>query len=166
MKPACVNAPATEPEDSSGAGLSSGPLVPEEKWAANREKVAFAQAFPGRLGSWAEARGKTIDVVLASGPDSVVLFTDGAFLITPTPDPDPAAILSALTVARPRLEPRYRDAFATLDRLSERDRDLTRRSKLDKILGALRHNVVEIPELKAAVQQLLDEWNRTPTAHG
>lgn len=158
MEPARANAPPTEPEDSS-------PLTPEDKWAANREKVAFARVFPGKLDSWPEAVGKTVEAVFASGPDVVILFTDGMFIISPTPDPDPAAILSALAAARARLEPRYHDAFATLDRLAERDRNLTRRAKLDKLLGALRHNVAELPELKAAVQRLLDEWSRSPTAH-
>jgi hypothetical protein len=128
--------------------------------------VAFAAAFPGRLTRWSDAVGKTVDAALDSAGTAVVMFSDGTFLITPGPVVAPAAVLAALAAARPRLEPRDPEAFATLDRLAARDRELTRRAKLDRILGAIRHNAAEMPELKAAVQQLLDEWSAPPNSHG
>ncbi len=144
----------------------AGSPSPEEKWAANRAKVAFAEAFPGRLTRWSDAVGKTVDAVLDAGGTHVVVFSDGTFLITPEPALGPVVVLAALAAARPRLEPRHAEAFTTLDRLAARDRELTRRSKLDKILGAIRHNAADMPELKAAVQRLLDEWTDPPNAHG
>jgi hypothetical protein len=128
--------------------------------------VVFAEAFPGRLMRWSDAVGKTVDAVLESGGTHVVMFSDGTFLITPEPVVAPAAVLAALAAARPRLEARYAEAFGTLDRLAARDRELTRRARLDKILGAIRHNAADMPELKAAVQRVLDEWSAPPNPHG
>ena len=128
--------------------------------------MAFAGAFPGRLVRWSDAVGKTVDAVLDSAGTAVVMFSDGTFLITPEPVASPAAVLAALAAARPRLEPRNPEAFATLDRLAARDRELTRRARLDKILGAIRHNAADMPELKAAVQRVLDEWSAPPDPHG
>lgn len=114
---------------------------------------------------WSDAVGKTVDAVLESGGTHVLVFSDGTFLITPEAALVPAAVLAALAVARPRLEPRHAEAFATLDRLAARDRELTRRGKLDRILGAIRHNAADMPELKAAVQRVLDEWTDPPNSH-
>ena len=140
--------------------------TPNEKWEANREKVAFARAFPGRLVSWADAVGRTVEAVVSSGNNAVVLFADGAFLIVPQSDPEPAAILAALAAARPRLAARHAEAFGALDRLTDRDRELTRRARLDNILGAIRHNAAEIPELKEAVRRLLDDLSGAADTHG
>ncbi len=155
------------PEHDRSDGPSPAIPSPEEKWEANRSKVTFALGFPGRLADWQDAVSKTIDAVLpvslASG--SVVLFSDGTFLITPRADAEPALVLAALAAARPRLEPRYPDAYATLDRLIARDREVTRLARLGKILGAIRQNAGDIPELKDAVQRLLNDWSAAPHAH-
>ena len=102
--------PAHGPRD----GRPSSAPSPEEKWEATRAKVAFAGAFPGRLTRWSDAVGKTVDTVLDSAGTAVVIFSDGTFLITPEPEASPAAVLAALATARPRLEPRDPEAFATL----------------------------------------------------
>jgi hypothetical protein len=128
--------------------------------------VAFAGSFPGRLTRWSDAVGKTVDAVLDSAGTAVVMFSDGTFLITPESVASPAAVLAALEAVRPRLEPRNPEAFATLDRLAARDRDTTRRAKLERILGAIRHNAADMPELKAAVQRVLDEWSDPLDPHG
>lgn len=151
------------PDRSRRDPLPEASVAPAEKWEANREKVAFAAAFPGRLTEWTAAVGKTVEAVAPSDGMCAVVFTDGTFMLTPPPDPAPAAILSALAAARDRLEGRHREAFAALDRLIARDRDLTRAAKLERILGAIRHNAAEIPELKDAVQALLDHWNVPPS---
>jgi hypothetical protein len=132
---------------------SSAPS-PEEKWAANRAKVEFAKTFPGLVREWADARGKTVDEIVESGDARVVIFTDGTFAIVPSRDLDPAAVAAALAAARPRLERVHSAGYAELDRLAARDRELGRRARLENILGAIRHNAADIPELKDAVRRL------------
>lgn len=139
--------------------------APAEKWEANRAKVAYAERFPGRLAEWSATRGKTVEAVVPFDGGSVVIFHDGTFLIATPSSPGPAAIMAALAAARDRLGRRYAEAFATLDQLTARDRELTRRAKLDRILGAIRHNAAEIPELKEAVQRLLDHWDGRLSSH-
>jgi hypothetical protein len=144
---------------------AEAPLSPEAKWEANRAKVAFARAFPGRLLDWTDAQGKTVDAVIPAPETTVVLFTDGSFAMAPVRELDPAAVVAALAAARPRLEPVHADAYATLDRLDARDREVARRARLEKVLGAIRHNAVEIPELKDAVRRLVASWTDHPNSH-
>lgn len=122
--------------------------------------MAFAGEFPGRILNWQDARGKTVDAVIPSTGVTTVVFADGSFLIASLDAPSPAEVLTALSDSRARLEPFHRDAYATLDRLTTLDRDLTRRARLEKILGAIRHNAQEIPELKDAVRDLIASWDR------
>lgn len=143
---------------------NDGPLAPEAKWEANRAKVAFAMAFPGRLLDWKHALGKTVDAVIPSPEATVVLFRDGTFALAPVRELDPTAVVAALAAARPRLEHAHADAYATLDRLDQRDREVARRARLEKILGAIRHNAVEIPELKDAVRRLVASWTDGQTS--
>lgn len=131
---------------------------PEEKWAANREKVAFAMTFPGLIREWTDAQGKTVDTIVESGDTRVVIFTDHTFAFVPSRDLDPAAVVAALAAARPRLERVHAGAYAELDRLAARDRELSRRARLENILGAIRHNAADIPELKDAVRRLAASW--------
>lgn len=167
MEPARPRLPVGPDDAARAAGVDRPAMpTPNDKWEANREKVAFAKAFPGRLVSWADAVGRTVEAVVPSGNEAVVLFADGAFLIAPDHDPEPAAILAALAAARPHLEARQGEAFGALDRLTDRDRELTRRARLDNILGAIRHNAAEIPELKEAVRRLLDNWSGAADTHG
>lgn len=128
---------------------------PEEKWAANRAKVEFAMTFPGRVIDWKDARGKTVDAVIESADLRVVIFTDGSFAFVSERELAPASVVAALAAARPRLERVHADAYATLDHLAARDRELSRRARLENILGAIRHNAADIPELKDAVRRLV-----------
>lgn len=141
---------------------SGAPVSPEAKWEANRAKVAFAMAFPGLLTDWKDAQGKTVDAVVPAPDTTVVLFTDGTFGLIPVRERDPASVVAALAAARPRLESVRADAYATLDRLEAQDRELARRARLEKVLGAIRHNAAEIPELKDAVRRLVASWDRPP----
>ena len=145
---------------------SEEPSSPEAKWEANREKVAFAMAFPGLLTDWKDAQGKTIDAVVSAPDTTVVLFTDGTFGLIPVRERDPASVLAALAAARPRLEAIHADAYGTLDELDAKDRELARRARLEKVLGAIRHNAAEIPELKDAVRRLVASWNDSSKPHG
>jgi hypothetical protein len=131
---------------------------PEEKWAANRAKVEFAMTFPGLIREWKDARGKTVDAVIDCADVRAVIFTDGAFALVPSRELDPATVVAALAAARPLLERVHAEAYATLDRLAARDRELGRRARLGNILGAIRHNAEDIPELKDAVRRLAASW--------
>jgi hypothetical protein len=142
-------------------------MEPGEKWQANAEKVAYAKHFPGLLSDWADARGKTIVSVIplssaegGSGggrPGQVVLFDDRTFLVTGLLDPEPADLLNGLFAAGAQLEPWYPEAYARLCALRDTDEQLTRQARLEKILGAIRHNAKNLPELKEAVARLLKE---------
>lgn len=141
---------------------SGEPVSPEAKWEANRAKVAFAMAFPGLLTDWKDARGKTIDAVVPASDTTVVIFTDGTFGLIPVREQDPGSVVAALAAARPRLESVRAEAYATLDRLDAEDRALARRARMEKVLGAIRHNAAEIPELKDAVRRLVASWTDPP----
>ncbi|MEO5931167.1 MAG: hypothetical protein ABIR47_14640 [Candidatus Kapaibacterium sp.] len=131
----------------------------EKKWRTNREKVEHARAFPGMLGSWSDAAGRTIREVveIAGVPDlSAIIFEDDTFLmIAPARAPLPAELLIALAALRSRLETRYADAYARLDELSLSDRELTRMARMENILGAITGNIGAIPELYEAIPELL-----------
>jgi hypothetical protein len=130
----------------------------EEKWQANQVKVAFVKQFPGLLSNWAPCVGKTIKQVipLSKGPGAVLLIEDGTFAIAAPPSQDPVAIQDGLATAKEALGVHYDQAYAELDRLTARDRELTRQSRLEKILGAIQNNLPAIPELKQEIRTLLD----------
>lgn len=136
----------------------------EEKWNANMEKVAFAKQFPGRLHAWADTRGRTIETTLSwdtqsgmAGLAAALIFTDRTFLVAPGPEVEPAVLLTGLEAARPRLATVYPEAYAQLDQLAARDKHLQRQARMDNILGAVRTNMPEMPELKDRLLQLLKE---------
>ncbi|HEY5648203.1 MAG TPA: hypothetical protein VLB09_05110 [Nitrospiria bacterium] len=129
-----------------------------EKWKANEAKTDFILKFPGLMRSWLDCGGKTIDhvVPLPKGPGAVLIMSDHTFLVASPVDPDIRTIQEALMVIRPHLEDRYGGAYKELERLTEADRDLAKKSRLENILGAVRTNAPEIPELKKELQKLLD----------
>lgn len=133
-----------------------------EKWQANREKVARAKSFPGQLSSWAGAAGKRVEnVILVDGhPVSVVIFADKTFLIAASVEPEPAQILAALLAARSRLDSAYPQAYRELDDHISRDKELTRKARLDNIIGAIRNNLDQLPELPDALEKLLADLKK------
>jgi hypothetical protein len=40
----------------------------------------------------------------------------------------------------------------------KQDRDATRAARLEKIIGAIRNNLEQIPELKDRIRRLVKEW--------
>ena len=133
----------------------------EEKWKANQEKVAFMKKFPGLILSWDDIAGKTVEAVapLKSKPGATVLvFTDGAFVVAPPLAPEPWELTDGLTAARPMLEPKHAQAFQQYDRLVKQDKEALRSARLEKILGAIQNNLEQIPELKDRLRQLVDKW--------
>jgi hypothetical protein len=134
-------------------------IDPKDKWQANMDKVAFAKAFPGLLPDWAAAAGKRVASVvpLAGRPGQVVLFDDRTFLVAGLADPEPADLLNGIDAASATLRQWYPDAIARLKALHEEDVRLTRQSRQEKILGAIRHNAKDLPGLKEAIAKLLNE---------
>jgi len=133
----------------------------EEKWKANMEKVAFVKQFPGLAGSWEQIKGKTIESVtpLPSKPGyATLVFTDGSFIVAPPLDTQPKELGEGLNTARASLEPRHPEPYKEYDRLAQQDKDATRIARLEKIIGAIRNNLEQIPELKDRIRQLVKEW--------
>jgi hypothetical protein len=133
----------------------------EEKWKANQAKVAFMKEFPGLTLSWDTLRGKTLETVApltGKAGAAVLVFSDGSFAVAPPLAPEPWELTEGLGVARKALEPRHPEAYAELDRLAGADREALRAARLEKIIGAIRNNLEQIPELKERLRRLVDEW--------
>ena len=133
----------------------------EDKWKANMEKVAFMKRFPGLLDSWDPLTGKSVEAVIelkSKSGSAVVVFTDGAFVIVPPPSAEPYELGEALTAARQYLEPKHPEAYVEHDRLVKQDKEAQKSARLSNILGAIRNNVDQIPELKDKLKALVKEW--------
>ena len=133
----------------------------EAKWKANQAKVAFLTQFPGLMKSWNNTVGLTLQTVtpLKTNPEMVVLeFSKGSFLVTAAPTVEPRDVTDGLKVARSVLEPFHREAYETLDQLTEVDQEAARIARLENILGAIQNNLEHIPELKQRIISLVKEW--------
>jgi hypothetical protein len=130
----------------------------EEKWQAAREKAAYAKEFPGMITSWDALVGKEIIQVLPlkRKPFILLMFSDGTFTFAPSLDLDPSDLIPCLEEARPHLEAIDPEAYKRLDELAVKNRDFQRRARLEKILGAIKNNLAEIPELKAELKRFLE----------
>jgi hypothetical protein len=96
--------------------------------------------------------------VVEAGPSSsVVIFTDGTFVVTPSPDLEPADLIAALLTARPSLESHHGKAYETLDQYIASDKEIQRMARLENIMGAIRNNLPQIPELKKELRRFLEE---------
>jgi diglucosylglycerate octanoyltransferase len=129
----------------------------EEKWKANQVKVAFAKQFPGLLKTWEECLGKKVIQIipLVKHSGSILIMEDKTFTVVPKLDPDPSDLQEGLQIAKDALQNRYAEAYAELERLTAHDLELTRRSRLEKILGAVQNNISSLPELKQELEKLL-----------
>ena len=134
----------------------------EKKLEVNAKKVAFAKAFPGRLHRWEEASGKTIEHVIAIHPkkdkpkkNGVVIFTDATFIFVPSPEVQPALLIQSLFAAQPFLMPHYATDYEQLEQLIAEDKEMQRLARLENIMGAIRNNFPQIPELKTALEGFL-----------
>jgi hypothetical protein len=135
--------------------------ITEAKWKANQAKVAFLTQFPGLMRSWDTAVGLTLKTVtpLKTNPKMVVLeFSEGSFLVTAAPTVEPRDLTDGLKVARSVLEPFHREAYETLDQLTEVDQEAARIARLENILGAIQNNLEQIPELKKRILTLVKDW--------
>jgi hypothetical protein len=133
----------------------------EEKWKANMEKVAFMKTFPGLAGEWQQLRGKTIEAVTpltGKAGGAALVCSDGTLLVAPPLTAEPFELGEAVQVSRPYLQSRQSAWYAEYDRLVKRDLEALRAARLEKILGAVRNNLDQIPELKERLKDLVREW--------
>ena len=134
----------------------------EKKWKANLEKVSFAKGFPGLIRQWEDVVGQSVLAIVPidGKPDLVLIFEGGKFAFISPMEPQPAELLAGLAAARPYLEPYHQAAYETLDRFSQDDREMQRMARLENIVGAIRNNLAQIPELKETLRKLLEELDR------
>lgn len=96
--------------------------------------------------------------MVAAGPsNAVVIFSDGTFVVAAPPDIEPADLISALLTARPFLETHHANAYETLDQYIASDKETQRMARLENIMGAIRNNLPQIPELKDELRRFLEE---------
>jgi len=129
----------------------------EQKWAANEEKTAFIKSFPGLFLDWSGCLGKKVKkaVPLKDGVGVALMMEDGAFTVAPKIDPPIHQMHEAIQSLRPELESRLPEAYRKLDEKAALDKEMTRQARLEKILGAIRNNMAEIPELKEEISKLM-----------
>ncbi len=134
----------------------------EEKWAANDEKTAFIKSFPGLFLSWSDCVGKKVKklVPLKDGAGAALIMEDGAFTVAPKIDPPIHQILEAVRLLRPELESSLPETYRKLDEKMALDKEMTRKARLENILGAIRNNMAEIPELKEEITKLIRQLPR------
>lgn len=130
----------------------------EKKWQTNMEKVAFAKSFPGRLMKWEAAVGKKIERAVSIDADraGMVVFEDGTFILIPSPDLPPAELIRSLLAGRAFLERFHPEAYGELDRWIATDKEMQRMARLENIMGAIRNNLPQIPELKEELKRFLE----------
>ncbi len=130
-----------------------------KKWKMNAKKVAFAKAFPGRVKDWNETKGKKVEEVIKLEKIKIelVIFSDTTFIFVPNPDDNPALLIRSLLNAKPYLASHYKEAYGTLDQLIGLDKELQGMARLENIMGAIRNNYPEIPELKTELKKFLGE---------
>ena len=133
----------------------------DDKWKANMEKVAFMKAFPGLLRHWEALAGKTVEAVAplkSKAGAAALICTDGAFVVLPPLPTEPCELGEALQAGRSYLEPKHPEAYIGYDQLLKKDKDAQRTARLENILGAIRNNMEQIPELKDRLKDLVKEW--------
>ncbi|MFN3393563.1 MAG: hypothetical protein ACK41G_05680 [Candidatus Thermochlorobacter sp.] len=139
-------------------------MYSEQKWEASEAKTRFAKSFPGLETDADLARSKTPQATfrLPSNGVKLILYTDNTFCFEPLDLNDVPLLLTALRESRPYLSALYPDAFQRLDELSARDAELSRLSKMEKLLGAIVNNSLEIPALYHLVQKQLEDVSTLP----
>ncbi len=133
----------------------------DEKWKANMEKVAYVKAFPALLHHWEQLAGKTIEAVMplkSKAGAAAVVFTERSLIVAPPLTAEPYQLGEALQLSRRYLEPTHREAYVGYDHLVKKDNEAQRSARLENILGAIRNNMEQIPELKDRLKELVEEW--------
>ncbi len=125
----------------------------EQKWKASEEKVQFAKAFPGMLKE--KDPTKTVLQTAQLQYGKLIIYPDYTFTFEPLDETDVPKFIANLREAKAYLYEHHRSAFETLDELTARNEELTRLSRLEKLLGAVVNNVAEFPELYEAIPKCL-----------
>lgn len=131
----------------------------EEKWAANEVKVALIKKFPGLFLAWNELSGRTVKKVMPLKDQKAVILAleDGGFTVAQNLDPAAYQILEGIEALRPDLQARVSEAYRALDEAIRTEKELARRARLEKIVGAIKANISEMPELKEEISRILRE---------
>jgi hypothetical protein len=139
-------------------------MYAEQKWAASEEKTRFAKAFPGLMTNTELLKTKMIEsqISLNANGWTLTIFTDKTFTFEPIDLDDVPKFMAALRESRTHLYAFHKAAFDELERLTKRDQELTRLSRMEKILGAIVNNVVEYPSLYDDVKNVLNGVIRVP----
>ncbi|MFN3560664.1 MAG: hypothetical protein ACK4XY_11590 [Chloroherpetonaceae bacterium] len=135
----------------------------ERKWRASEEKVRFAKAFPGLLKEKDSTKALFKTVPLQYG--ELIIYADYTFTFEPLDENDVPKFISNLREARAHLYEHHREAFDKLDELTASDKELTRLSRLEKLLGAVVNNTIEFPELYDAIPKCLASPSEPAEAH-
>ncbi|MDF0644888.1 MAG: hypothetical protein P0111_12735 [Nitrospira sp.] len=136
-------------------------MAVEEKWKANLEKVVFMKRFPGLLANWTALEHKSVEAVIpltCKQGAAAIIFHDGTFTIAPPMSAEPYELGETLQRARTYLARSHPDAYAEYDLLVKKDQDALKAARLEKIIGAIRNNLEQIPELKDRLKRLVEEW--------
>ena len=134
----------------------------EEKWKANLQKVAFLKTFPGWLSSWEQGVGSSIEHVIPipeQATHTVLLLSEGKFIVTPQAHEEPQMVTAGLLAARPQLELTHSEAFQQYDHLTQLDQEAGRTARLENIINAIDNNLDRIPELKTRIRELVNQWD-------
>jgi len=135
----------------------------EQKWRASEEKVRFAKAFPGLLKE--RDHTKTVLKTAHLQYGDVIIYSDYTFAFEPLNEDDVPKFIANLREAKVHLYEHHRAAFDRLDELTARDKELTRLSRLEKLLGAVVNNTIEFPELYEAIPKCLATPSATAESH-
>ncbi len=138
----------------------------EAKWNANLQKVAYLKTFPGWRSSWEQCVGSSIERIIPipeQAHHTVLLLSEGKFVVTPQAHNEPQMVTAGLLAARPHLEATHAEAFQEYDRLTLVDQEAGRTARLENILNAIDNNLERIPELKSHIRKLVNQWdNESP----
>lgn len=133
----------------------------EEKHKINAEKVLFAKNFKGLVHSLDSLIGKTVKEIITIDEIkySILIFNDNTFIFHKNnSNPDPKDLIySLLILSKTYLYEVYKNEFDEFIDMIQKDIELTRISRQENILGAIKTNIDKIPELFVLIPELLEK---------
>jgi hypothetical protein len=124
-------------------------------------KGGLYESLPRTAPSLGSTRRKTVEAVTplkSKAGAAALICTDGSFVVLPPLTTEPYELGEALQAGRSYLEPKHPEAYLGYDQLLKKDKDAQRTARLENILGAIRNNMEQIPELKDRLKDLVKEW--------
>lgn len=135
------------------------------KWKASEEKVQFARNFPGLIKNGASSKQLKIKEIIRLGEKTLVIYDDHQFQIVPLNINNASELIESLMLAKPHLFPHYQKDYETLEMLKAKDLALSKEAKKQKLLSSIAKHIYEIPSLKTALIEMLnDPLNIPPQA--